>query len=376
MNVCFVSPFPPRHDGISEFNQDLISELKKNNPSFEYTGVAINQNNQLPNDNDKRIIFQIRKQVTEDYLQAARIINSSNTDIVCLQLEYALFGGYDGAYVKTLIKNLTKKLVIIVHGLPINSYSRRKKTRQKFFQEIAPFTSLFITINPLEEKVLRSWGIKNKIVNILHGAPDEILDYQYLASRKSINLSDKLVIFNFGLIHEKKGLEYLLQGFLNFTKEYQNAKLIIAGEPLSTATKQNYLDSLKKYVSDNKMENNVTFINTFLNHEALFTYLSASDIVALPYIKRDLVSSGPLSFAAMADKFIITTPFPYAKVLLNQEEAYFIPYKNSVKITEALKFYVENKNKVNKTKANLVKKNKSIAWSNVARKYYQIFKSL
>ena len=190
-------------------------------------------------------------------------------------------------YIKKFITNLHKKLVIIIHGLPINSYSRRKKTRQKLFQEIAPYTNLFITINPLEEKTLRSWGLKNKIITILHGAPDEILSYNHILSKKELGLSKKLVIFSFGLIHEKKGLEYLLEGFKNFTQTCSYAKLTIAGETLRTSKNQSYLSSLQQYVTQNNINDNVTFITQFLRPiHRLVSYLS-EQFVVFPYIKRD-----------------------------------------------------------------------------------------
>lgn len=376
MNICFISPFPPRPDGISEFNQDLIHGLLKTQ-TISYFGVAINVNDNLfENYYDNSVQFQIRKNIREDYVKAASFINNSEADIVCLQLEYSLFGGYDGAYIKDLIKNLTKKLVIVVHGLPINSYSRRPKIRELFFKEISPFVNTFITINPLQKKVLQNWGLKNKIVNILHGAPDDIRNYDAKESKKKLNLEDKTVIFNFGLFHRKKGLEYLIEGFVDLVKKHTDVHLVLAGDMLVTDKKQDYLETIKHLIRDNKIEEKVTIINKFFPRDELYLYISAADIVVLPYIKRDLVSSGPLSFIAFANKFIVTTPYPYAKVLLSKKEAYFVPYENGRKITEAFEFYLTKPKERNQMLISLNKKIETIAWSKIAQEYYHVFQNI
>lgn len=377
MKICFVAPFPPRHDGIAEFNSDLIDGILKNK-QIDYFGVAINKGNEyLKNFYRKDVSFQIRKDMLEDYRKAAEYINSSDATVVCLHLEYALFGGFDGKYIIELIKKLRKPLVVVVHGSPINSYSRRKLTRKKFFQQIAPYVHTFITINPLQKQTLERWGLKNNIVNILHGAPDAIEQYSREESRKQRNLQEnKLIIFNFGLLHPKKGLEFLLEGFRQFVSTQKNAQLILAGETLSTSSNTNYQDVLKKYIREHNFEKDVQIIPRFLEKEELYRYLRTADIVVLPYMKRDLVSSGPLSFATLADTFIITTPFPYAKVLLDPTEAYFVRYQHANDIAQGFHFFsTHRKTTVPKMLDTLQRKGSEIRWSNQAKKYLRIFSS-
>lgn len=376
MRVYFISPFPPRHDGICEFNQDLIQAIGLADPLFEYVGVAINQGNErLESFYSEEVQFQIRKQTLSDYIDAAIFINQSSADMVCLELEYALYGGFDGKYVQTLLNKLHKKVVVIVHGLPINSYSRRKITRKHFFQEIKDKVNLFITINPIQKKRLESWGIpSSKITNIFHGAPDEILSYSPTVERKHLGLEEKVVIFNFGLFHRKKGIEYLLEALLEFTKLKKNSLLILVGEMLVTDKEQGYLDDLLRFIKLNSLEKHIILINKFIDRSTLYSYLSAADIVVLPYVKRDLVSSGPLSFSALAGKFIITTPFPYAKALLTKKDAYFVRYANSEDIKCGLLHFVnQTPFKTKKKIKTLQTRMQKIKWSSIGNEYYKQF---
>lgn len=377
MKICFVSSAPPRHDGIAAFNQDLIKGLLKTE-MIKYLIVAINPDDKiLHNYYEKEVVYQIRKEVVEDYVKAAEFINASDVSLVVLELEYALYGGFDGKYVKKIIKGLKKKLVIIVHGLPINSYSRRIDTRKKLFQEISPFVSAFVTINPIQKQVLERWGVENLIVNIFHGAPDALTEIKPSKSKEKLHFQNKLVIFNFGLLHRKKGLEYLIEGYKEFCSKYNDSILIVAGEKLINETNNNYLNQIYALIKQYHLENKVKVINKFLSKKDLYLYLTAADIVVLPYIKRDLVSSGPLSFAVGARKFIITTPFPYAKMLLQPDEAYFVRYKNSADINEGFTFYIKNKNdKITVMLNKLEKKTIKIKWSSISQEYFRLFKRI
>lgn len=373
--ICFISSFPPRDDGISEFNQDLIKSLKDNNYPFTYFGIAINKGEERVDTYGKEVVCQIRKNHLDDYRRAVNYVNNEDFDVVCLQLEYSLFGGFDGSYIKTLIMALKQKPFVVVHGLPINRYSRRKAGRRKFFTQISPFVKGFIVINPQQETVLKSWGINTPVKQIWHGAPDAILKYDRKSSRQQLHLGKELVILNFGLFHPKKGLEYLIDGFKLFNDQYPASRLILCGVMLATTTKTNYLESIKQKVIRQKLEHSTLFVNRYLSKEELYQYLQAADIVVLPYTKRDLVSSGPLSFAVLAGKYIVTTPFPYAKELLTQQTVAFVRYENHHDIYRAFLSYVENPLAITAKKDKLREISRRIAWSAVGREYIKFFET-
>lgn len=377
MKICFVSPFPPRHDGISEFNNDLITALTQIT-AIKPLRIAINQDDNFYTDYYSDFIyFQIRKNKKSDYRAAANLIENLDVDLVCIQLEFALYGGVDGSYLRELIVNTKKKIVIIVHGSPINSYSRRILTRKKFFTSIYPFIERFIVLNPQQKKTFKTWGLDKKTIVILHGAPDILLSYQKKKSRQALHIPHgRLLIFSFGLIHPKKGFEYLIQAFQSFHKEFSNSELVISGEGLISAKAKEYISSLQKLIESSNADNSIILNNRFLEREEIFSYLSASDIVVFPYIKRDLVASGPLSFATLANKFIITTPFPYAKILLNQASVYFVPYKNTFSIEHGFEFFLGEKNRVDHMVKSLSEVGTNIRWSNIAKEYLNVFQSI
>ncbi|CAN5120676.1 glycosyltransferase family 4 protein [soil metagenome] len=366
MKLCVISPFPPQSDGIAEFNDDMLTELTKYS-DFSFEGINIKRDG-LPVHTDLHpIIFSIDRDTFSDYTAAAAHINMSDVDLVCIQLEYAVYGGFDGEYIASLIKQVKKKVVLIIHGLPINSYSRRKLIRKKFFKELQPYVAGYIVINPIQERVLNSWGIIKNVITIPHGIPSKIV-----ASTRIVNVK-QTQIFTFGLLHKKKGLEYLLAGFNSFSKSNNRAHLTIVGGALRGKENEKYLSSLLTYSKNHSLENKVTIIPQFLPRETIYKYLLSSDIVVFPYIKRDLVSSGALSFAIGARTFVVTTPFPYAKEILDKTEAYFVPYENSNAISNAFNFFTNNPSLVNEMQDALSKKAGKLSWEHIAKKYYEFF---
>ena len=59
--------------------------------------------------------FEIEEQEVDSYLRAADFLNFANTDIVCLQHEYGIFGGPAGSHVVRLLRDLRMPIVTTLH---------------------------------------------------------------------------------------------------------------------------------------------------------------------------------------------------------------------------------------------------------------------
>lgn len=99
--VAFISSYLPRQCGIATFTSDLINNMKlAGGEEFEPHVFAMQSGTHL--EYDKTVKFKICKNVKYDYIFAAEHINSSDTDLVCVQHEFGLFGGdrLNGLFVK------------------------------------------------------------------------------------------------------------------------------------------------------------------------------------------------------------------------------------------------------------------------------------
>ncbi|MHA1861859.1 MAG: glycosyl transferase, partial [Candidatus Ranarchaeia archaeon] len=83
--------YPPRKCGIAIFTKDLVDAMDRQHVFHHPEVIAINPpNTSYPY--DKRVRFQIREEVVDDYIEAAQFINSSHIDLVNLQHEFGIFG--------------------------------------------------------------------------------------------------------------------------------------------------------------------------------------------------------------------------------------------------------------------------------------------
>lgn len=114
-------------------------------------------------------------------------------------------------------------------------------------------------------------------------------------ARRILDLPDSSLVFlYFGLVREYKGLDRLLEAFARL--EAGNVRLILAGQALR--------DSLRQALtSQASADPRVEARFEFLPEDLLVTYLSACDLVVLPY--EDLLTSGSAILAAQCARPIL-----------------------------------------------------------------------
>src|SRR5439155_26021920 len=59
--------------------------------------------------------FEIEEQDLDSYRRAADFLNFANTDVVCLQHEYGIFGGTAGSHILGLLRDLRMPFVTTFH---------------------------------------------------------------------------------------------------------------------------------------------------------------------------------------------------------------------------------------------------------------------
>lgn len=377
MKFCTISSFPPRHCGIAEFHQDLMAELLSLLPPGSLISVAINEGDSLVNNYPPDVKFQIRKSNRDDYFKAATFINQEKPDVVLLQHEFGLFGGYSGKYALDLIENIERPIICILHTIPIKTHAHKPIAKKNFFLKANPHVKKFIVIAPEGKTKLVSYGISpRKIQVISHGAPD-ILPYNRPNLRQELALPEKsFLVLIFGLVHYSKGIEYAILAMKELVRKKLNCQLLINCDPLRGKENEKYTFYLQSLIKKFHLSKNVFFRKEFLSKEKLYAYINASDIGILPYIHYSYISSGVLSFFVAAAKPIITTRFAYASYLLPKDSTSFVPFKNSRAISQAIYRLATDKSYYLAIKEKLMVLRQSILWENKAKEYLRVIKEM
>jgi glycosyltransferase involved in cell wall biosynthesis len=378
--VTFISTYPPLECGVGVFAYDLIDaleelEISNDSERNKIQVVALDDKDRNLAYNEK-VVFEIDKENIEDYYKAADFINDSQSEVICLQHEYGMFGGENGNYLLSLLSSIKKPVVTTLHTIQENPTRDRKNILRK----VCGFSRNVITISKRGKKLLAEiYNVSPKKIKFIpHGAPDvSFSDTSF--HKKYLHAENRPVIFTFGLIRLSKGLEIAIEAMAEVVRRIPEALYIILGATHPGVKKErgeSYRVILERLVRERKLERNVVFRNEFVSKVELVKYLKGSDICITPYLSGDQISSGVLSYALACGKAIISTPYLYAKELLGDCRGILIPFKDSSSLAKELIELIENDEKRQKLRKAAYDFGRNMTWQKVAASYKYLFNTI
>jgi hypothetical protein len=101
-SLAFIGSYLPRQCGIATFTTDLVESLSAEAPDINCWAAAMNDKPEgypYP----EKVRFEITQNQLSDYSMASQFLNINQTDIVCVQHEYGVFGGSAGSHLLKLL---------------------------------------------------------------------------------------------------------------------------------------------------------------------------------------------------------------------------------------------------------------------------------
>lgn len=379
-SVSFISSYPPMECGVGIFTYDLICALLElelfNNSEKDKIQVVAVSNKEEYYSYDERVVFDINKQNFKDYHKAADFLNKSETEVICVQHEYGIFGGKDGEYLIALLRDLQKPVVTTLHTIQ----EKPSESRKDILKKVSKFSKVVVVLNKKGKKLLTElYDVSPKKIKIIsHGAPNVLLaDTSYY--KKHLHAEGRPVIFTFGLIRPSKGLEVAIEAMAEVVKEIPEALYIILGTThpsFKGEHGESYRSVLKRLVREKDLEKNVVFRNEFVSKVELVKYLKGSDICLTPYLSRDQISSGVLSYALACGKAIISTPYLYALELLKDGRGALVPFKDTDTLAKVLIEIIKDDERREKMRRAAYDFGRAMVWDKVAASYEYTFNSV
>jgi glycosyltransferase involved in cell wall biosynthesis len=370
--IAFLGTYAPRECGIATFTKDLIDSIDRLGKFAPARVISVNEIETIY-DYDSRVKQQIRQDFEEDYIQAAKYINSSRINVVNVQHEFGIYGGEWGKYLLSFLHNVQKPVVTTLHSVQPDFES----AAQNVLKEILSHSEAIVVMARAAKNILKEYNVPNKKIHVVqHGCPD----IPFLTSdsvKPSLGLKGRTILSTFGLINRGKGIEYAIQALPSIVEKHPNILYLIIGETHPEVRKiegETYRVGLIKLVNQLGLKNHVRFHNRFLTKRELIRYLQATDIYITPYIGLNQISSGTLVYALGAGKAVVSTPYLHAKEVLSHGRGMFCEFKNADSIAEEVKKLIEN----DKLRREIEKKaymySRSFIWPKVAQEYTDILK--
>ena len=176
----------------------------------------------------------------------------------------------------------------------------------------------------------------------------------------------KLNIVFMGRLEFRKGVNYLLNAYLEIKRQMPNTRLLICGP--GTRLKKRY----EKWVAQNRLED--VIFTGMVSHEDQPRYYRTADVFCAPATSRE--SFGLILLEAMATgrPIVATNIEGFANVITNSKEGLLVPPMNSQALAGALLTLLKNKEERLQMGQNGIITAQKYSWEDVSKRvmdYYE-----
>lgn len=368
--VAFVSTYPPTECGLATFTYDVLQAVERHG----WEGVVISADHETRIAHpDPRVIYQLRREEVDDYIEAARLLNRSSARVVSLQHEYGIFGGEMGELVLTFLEHLRVPVVTTLHTV----VPEPTEPMRRILKAIVRASDAVVVMAGTAVRLLESVydAPTHHVYVIPHGAP-EPLPISVQEAKARIGMSGRIVLSTFGLVSRGKGIEDVIRALPMVVEQFPNLVYLVLGEthPKVRAREgEAYREFLLSEVERLGLQQHVVFENRYLSLEDIRLYLRATDIYITPYLNPDQITSGTLAYAIAAGCVVLSTPYLYAREVLADGGGMLVQFNNPASIADALLQLLSDPVLMRYHRLVAQRKATGLSWNKVGHAYARLF---
>jgi glycosyltransferase involved in cell wall biosynthesis len=370
--IAFLGDYLPRKCGIATFTSDLLTAVAAEHPERQCFAVPVND---IPGGYEYPgvVRFEIQEQDLPSYRRAADFLNIGNTDIVCVQHEFGIYGGLAGGHLLALLGDLRMPVVTTLHTVLRNPNTEQRRVMQEL---IARSTRLVVMTERGRQMLLEIYQAPPARIDLIpHGIPDmPFIDPNYY--KDQFGVEGRLVLLTFGLLSPNKGIEHALKALPEILAEFPNVVDIVLGATQPNLMREqgaSYRLSLERLAQKNRVQKHVIFYNRFVELEELKEFIGAADLYLTPYLNEAQITSGTLAYAFGAGKAVVSTPYWHAAELLADGRGVLVPFADSGAIAREVVGLLRDDTRRHGMRKRAYKLGREMVWSDTARLYLRCF---
>ncbi len=309
--AAIIGNFPPRQCGLATFTRDMYACLAKALPNADWDVIAMNDPG-ASYDYPLEVTHQIPQNDITAYRDLAATLNADGTQVLFVQHEFGIYGGPSGAYLIECLERVSFPIVTTLHTV----LEQPNDEQRRVMQSLIRLSSTLVTMAQKGADILqRVYGVKPEQISVVpHGAPSRPL--RNTSEFKShLHLAGKKTLTTFGLLSPNKGIETVIAALPEIRETCPDVVYLVIGAThphLVRHEGEKYRDSLKAMARELGVEDNIRFINRFVNDNDLIDILQATDVYVTPYLTETQITSGTLSYALALGRPTVSTPYWHA----------------------------------------------------------------
>jgi glycosyltransferase involved in cell wall biosynthesis len=357
--VALVGPCDTRACGLATFTCDIMQHASGYESRHRFHHVAIMREGEKCS-----APLLINENAPNDYREAARKINEARYDAVWIQHEFGIFGGPDGEWIVDFAERIAAPLIITFHTI----LAEPSDNQRRIMRRLVGLASRMMVMSDNGRNLLaEAYGASRDRVDLIeHGAPDRPFALEQLQPDTPVTLA------TFGLIGPGKGLETAIDALAKVRPYHPNIKYRIIGatHPVLKAREgETYREGLQAQIRRLGLENNVEWVDRFLDIDELLAELANCQIYLTPYPNLQQSTSGTLSYAVALGKAVISTPYVHARELLANDCGRLFPVGDSDTLSGIILDLVSRPSKLHALQQRAYQRGRATIWPEFVKSF-------
>ena len=373
--IALIGNYLPRLCGIATFTFDIYTAMRARFPEVAVDVWAMNDRAE-GYDYPAAVVGTIDQDDRISYSAAAQAINASGADMIWLQHEYGIFGGSAGEHILHLLDQTDLPLATHVHTV----LSDPDPEQRRVMESLVERSARLIVMSAMGRDLLVSiYGARpDQVAVIPHGIPDRtFVDPDTV--KPNFGFEDRPVILTFGLLSPGKGIENMIAAMPAIAQAHPSALYVVLGAThpnLVAHEGEAYRERLIAQSAELGVADNIRFINTFAETEALLDYIAAADIYVTPYLNPAQVTSGTLAYAVGLGKVVVSTPYIHARELLADGVGELVPFGDSDALAQTISGLLSDPERMATLSARTYGVGRTMIWPRLAEASLASFEGL
>jgi glycosyltransferase involved in cell wall biosynthesis len=370
--IALIGNSLPRRCGIATFTTDLQRAISNSGPNLQASVVAMTDHDQTY-DYPASVVLQIRDDNLQEYARAAASLNAGRFDIVCLQHEFGIFGGDAGAHILELLTRLTMPVVTTLHTVLASPGVTQRTVTERIVEASAKVVVMADKGRELLHSVYRVPHEKIEVIS--HGIPD----FPFVApdtAKARLGFSGRSVILTFGLLSPSKGIEVMIDAMPSILKRRPDAVYVVLGATHPNLVRDQgeaYRESLTARVRELGVENDVVFLDRFVDQATLLEFISMCDVYVTPYLNEAQMTSGTLAYSFGLGKPVVSTPYWHARELLADGRGVLVSFGDAAGIGNEIAELLTDDPRRQAMRERAYAASRSMTWERTAERYMTVF---